>query len=65
MIDQLLGKWLVLTKIFLIEIAKLAGVPDFEPKLAGRQWKNGDESAESNGNSNNTSSDVTPAGNSH
>jgi 1-acyl-sn-glycerol-3-phosphate acyltransferase len=30
-----------LTKVFLIEIARLAGVDDFEPKLAGRFWKKG------------------------
>jgi 1-acyl-sn-glycerol-3-phosphate acyltransferase len=35
-----------LTKEFLIEIAKLAGVNDFEPKLAGRNWKPGDEDAD-------------------
>ena len=28
-----------LTRRFLKEIAKLAGRPDFEPKLAGRKWK--------------------------
>ncbi|MEX0978711.1 MAG: lysophospholipid acyltransferase family protein [Pirellulales bacterium] len=39
-----------LTKLFLVEIAKLAGVDDFEPKLAGRQWKSGDEEeVDSNG----------------
>jgi 1-acyl-sn-glycerol-3-phosphate acyltransferase len=31
-----------LTKRMLVEIAKLAGVPDYQPKLAGRQWKNGE-----------------------
>ena len=31
-----------LTKKFLVEIAKLAGEPQFEAKLAGRDWKNGD-----------------------
>jgi 1-acyl-sn-glycerol-3-phosphate acyltransferase len=31
-----------LTKLFLVEIARLAGVDDFEPKLAGRHWKPGD-----------------------
>jgi 1-acyl-sn-glycerol-3-phosphate acyltransferase len=31
-----------LTKRFLVEIAKLAGVADYQPKLAGRQWKNGE-----------------------
>ena len=30
-----------LTKRFLVEIAKLAGCPDFEPKLAGRFYKPG------------------------
>jgi 1-acyl-sn-glycerol-3-phosphate acyltransferase len=39
-----------LTKLFLVEIAKLAGVDDFEPKLAGRHWKPGeDDEANSNG----------------
>jgi len=33
-----------LTKRMLVEIANLAGVPDYQPKLAGRQWKNGDTS---------------------
>ncbi len=28
-----------LTKRFLVEIAKLAGVEDFQPELAGRRWK--------------------------
>lgn len=35
-----------LTKRFLAEIAKLAGAPDFEPKLAGRHWKPGDENSD-------------------
>ncbi|HEX5444918.1 MAG TPA: lysophospholipid acyltransferase family protein [Pirellulales bacterium] len=39
-----------LTKRFLVEIAKLAGVDDFEPHLAGRQWKTGNEGTESDGN---------------
>jgi len=30
-----------LTKRFLVEIAKLAGVPGFQPQLAGRQWRTG------------------------
>lgn len=30
-----------LTKRFLVEIAKLAGVTDFQPQLAGRSWKTG------------------------
>jgi 1-acyl-sn-glycerol-3-phosphate acyltransferase len=35
-----------LTRRFLIEIAKLAGVDDFQPKLAGRQWKTGGDAVE-------------------
>jgi 1-acyl-sn-glycerol-3-phosphate acyltransferase len=31
-----------LTKRFLVEIAKLGGKPDFQPKVAGRNWSNGD-----------------------
>jgi 1-acyl-sn-glycerol-3-phosphate acyltransferase len=38
-----------LTLLFLKEIAKLAGHPDFEPKLAGRQWKPGLEGPDNNG----------------
>ena len=39
-----------LTKLFLLEIARLAGVDDFEPKLAGRHWKAGDDDeVDSNG----------------
>lgn len=30
-----------LTKRFMVEIAKLAGVEDYEPELAGRRWKYG------------------------
>ncbi|HUY89721.1 MAG TPA: lysophospholipid acyltransferase family protein [Pirellulales bacterium] len=30
-----------LTKRFMIEIANLAGVDDYEPELAGRRWKHG------------------------
>jgi len=30
-----------LTKRFMREIARLAGVPDYEPKLAGKHWKAG------------------------
>jgi 1-acyl-sn-glycerol-3-phosphate acyltransferase len=30
-----------LTKRFLVEIARLAGVEDYEPQLAGRKWKTG------------------------
>jgi 1-acyl-sn-glycerol-3-phosphate acyltransferase len=32
-----------LTKKFLVEIAKLAGATSFEPRLAGRNWKLGDD----------------------
>lgn len=32
-----------LTKVFLQEIALLAGVPNFDPQLAGRSWKTGEE----------------------
>jgi 1-acyl-sn-glycerol-3-phosphate acyltransferase len=35
-----------LTKRFLVEIAKLAGVPDYEPQLAGRNWKTGSVESE-------------------
>jgi hypothetical protein len=38
-----------LTLLFLKEIAKLAGRPDFEPKLAGRHWKPGLEGTDING----------------
>ncbi len=31
-----------ITKVFLVEIAKLAGVPDFQPQIAGRNWKSGE-----------------------
>jgi hypothetical protein len=37
-----------LTKRFLVEMARLAGVDDFEPRLAGRRWKHG-EAADDNG----------------
>lgn len=30
-----------LTKRFLVEIAKLAGAENFQPKLAGHRWKTG------------------------
>jgi 1-acyl-sn-glycerol-3-phosphate acyltransferase len=30
------------------EIARLAGKPDFEPQLAGKKWRDGDETDESN-----------------
>ncbi len=32
-----------LTKLFLLEIAKLAGAHDFRPELAGRNWKTGQD----------------------
>ena len=32
-----------LTRRFLVEIAALAGVADYEPELAGRQWKSDEE----------------------
>ena len=40
-----------LTRTFLIEIARLAGVQDYEPRLAGRHWKLGAEEDVSNGTS--------------
>ncbi|MBI3838220.1 MAG: 1-acyl-sn-glycerol-3-phosphate acyltransferase [Planctomycetia bacterium] len=43
-----------LTKRFLVEIAKLAGVNDFDAKLAGKNWKAGSE----NGNGENASDSV-------
>lgn len=39
-----------LTMLFLKEIAKLAGREDFEPRLAGRNWKPGQEDQKGNGN---------------
>ncbi len=38
-----------LTLLFLQEIARLAGEMDFEPQLAGRHWKPGQEGTEVNG----------------
>jgi 1-acyl-sn-glycerol-3-phosphate acyltransferase len=38
-----------LTKKFLVEIAKLAGEPNFEPKIAGRNWKLGEDDGAVNG----------------
>jgi 1-acyl-sn-glycerol-3-phosphate acyltransferase len=35
-----------LTKRFLFEIAKLSGSADFQPQLAGRQWKTGSHEVE-------------------
>jgi len=40
--DGILGE---MTKRFLTEIARLAGVEDYEPELAGRRWKPGMEQA--------------------
>ncbi|HZZ29309.1 MAG TPA: 1-acyl-sn-glycerol-3-phosphate acyltransferase [Pirellulales bacterium] len=40
-----------ITKQLLREIARLAGQPNFEPQLAGRRWKRGEEEIE-NGNGN-------------
>lgn len=34
-----------LTRRFLTEIAKLAGQPDYQPQLAGRRWRTGNEEA--------------------
>jgi 1-acyl-sn-glycerol-3-phosphate acyltransferase len=53
-----------LTKQFLIEIAKLAGVDNFEPKLAGRHWKPGDEEADGN-SLHETAETNTPAADPH
>jgi 1-acyl-sn-glycerol-3-phosphate acyltransferase len=36
-----------LTKTFLLEIAKLAGASDFQPKLAGRNWNTSEDDPES------------------
>jgi 1-acyl-sn-glycerol-3-phosphate acyltransferase len=38
-----------LTRLFLVQIAKLAGVDNFEPRLAGRNWKTGLPDVELNG----------------
>jgi 1-acyl-sn-glycerol-3-phosphate acyltransferase len=35
-----------LTKRFLVEIAQLSGVSDFQPQLAGRHWKTGSQEVE-------------------
>jgi 1-acyl-sn-glycerol-3-phosphate acyltransferase len=44
-----------ITKRLLLEIARLAGHPDFEPKLAGRRWKPGEEEIENrSGKANNS-----------
>jgi 1-acyl-sn-glycerol-3-phosphate acyltransferase len=39
-----------LTRLFLVEIARLAGVDDFQPMLAGRHWKLGQVEVDANGN---------------
>jgi 1-acyl-sn-glycerol-3-phosphate acyltransferase len=38
-----------LTKLFLTEIARLAGRDDFEPQVAGRHWKSGEDEEQENG----------------
>ena len=48
-----------LTKRFLTEIAKLSGAKDFQPQLAGRQWKTGSQEAEADA-SDPLPDDVTP-----
>ena len=35
-----------ITKRLLLEIARLAGHPEFEPQLAGRRWKPGEEATD-------------------
>ncbi len=35
-----------ITKLVMLEIAKLAGHPEFQPELAGRRWKLGEEEAD-------------------
>ncbi len=45
-----------ITKRLLLEIARLAGHPEFEPQLAGRRWKTGEGEADGgNGNGGNNS----------
>ena len=39
-----------LTKRFLMEIARLAGVNDYDAQLAGKNWKPGEENGNGNGN---------------
>ncbi|MEX0678833.1 MAG: lysophospholipid acyltransferase family protein [Pirellulales bacterium] len=51
-----------LTKLFLVEIARLAGVDDFEPKLAGRHWKSGQDEEELDGNGEPASSNAAKVG---
>ena len=52
-----------LTLVFLKEIARLAGDEDFQPQLAGRHWKTGQEQEADNGiNGNgNGNGDAKPA----
>jgi 1-acyl-sn-glycerol-3-phosphate acyltransferase len=49
-----------LTLLFLKEIAKLAGHPEFEPQLAGRHWKPSDVEVDTESNGRRASS-VSPA----
>ena len=47
-----------ITKRLLLEIARLAGHPEFEPQLAGRRWKPGDAAIDNgNGDANDASLD--------
>ncbi len=50
-----------LTKKFLVEIAKLAGVTNFEPQLAGRHWKPGEEDADAESSPETAGSSVSTA----
>ena len=55
-----------LTKRFLIEIAKLAGIHDFQPTLAGRSWKPGQENGgNGNGDAEAAAAAAPPVGNSN
>jgi 1-acyl-sn-glycerol-3-phosphate acyltransferase len=55
-----------LTKRFLIEIAKLAGIHDFQPTLAGRSWKPGQENGgNGNGDAEEATAGAPPVGNSN
>ena len=49
-----------LTKLFLKEIAKLAGDESFEPQIAGRNWKQGEIGA-ANGNNNHAAAEPVAA----
>jgi 1-acyl-sn-glycerol-3-phosphate acyltransferase len=54
-----------LTKKFLVEIAKLAGVDHFEPKLAGKHWKPGLEDQNGDGAADVDTPHESPAVNAH